>query len=237
MSSWCAAPELVKKRTKLHDTFLNGQLLRKVSSKPDKVEIIANWKHCYQSCSRWRMFSTWTLKTRSCLELLHRAPFAIGGETFTNNTAQIMSPTSKFRGLVCPNATVGAKTPTKSPLDINKPGSGIVTCYDSTEMWQLLISLFEQSFLPVPDMPTSLQMFPPNRNPSPIMQQILSLYSMHATGEVTVWTTDTDFSQLTGPDSPLKPLLIYNQNITKVRVVVETPQVSPLFILPKLSFG
>jgi len=58
---------------------------------------------------------------------------------------------------------------------------------------------------------------------------------MNVGGVVTVWSTHKEFSKLVGAQSCLKALLLYNKDVTLVRVMVETPQLGSFLskLLPK----
>lgn len=188
-----------------------------------------NWKYCFTSCGNKRSGSLWDLKFASCLELLNNAPFTVGGEKVANNTAQIMSLDSKYMGYVCPNVSISELKSSKSSDTTGLPGTGMTTCISTTEIYQIMIFNFNRTYAPVKDQSITEQLFPNNRNPTPIFEQLQTMYSMHVTGEVTVWVNHVQFSKLTNTQSPLKPLLLYNQNVTLVRIMVEKPQLGSFF--------
>jgi hypothetical protein len=232
LSSWCSNTNLVKLRTQIHDDFWSNQLSRKMAQRPELANVKKNWEYCFKACGSRRFGSVWSLKLAACLELLHQAPFTVGGEKIFNNTANIMSVSSKYNAFVCPNASLGANAdgtfPTLSPASA-LPGTGVTTCITSTEIYQMMVFNFNRTYAPNADKPTTQLMFESNRNPTPIYQQLQAMYSMHVTGIVTVWVTHREFGKITGTDSPLKALLLYNQNVTLVRIMVETPQLGSFF--------
>lgn len=227
-NAWCTSAQYVAASKKIHDDFWTNVLSRKMAQRNNKNEIQTLWKQCFLSCDSRRKGKVWELKMAACLELLHNAPFTIGGELKSNNTAQIMPRGSKFASLVCPNVSIAAletgSVRTRRAADL-LPGTGPTTCITSTEIYQIMVFNFDREYAPVKDQPTKELLFPETRNPTPIFQHLQSLYSMHVTGEVTVWSTHKEFSKLTGSQGPLKELLLYNQNVTLVRIMVESPQV------------
>jgi len=226
-NSWCTNAERVKRVTEIHSKFWDTVLSRKMAQRSGSDIIKTNWEHCFKTCAPRRRGNPFELKSAACLELLHAAPFDIGGEKESNNTAQLMSRDSKFVAYVCPNVSVAAleTSSVRTRRDAALlPGTGPTTCIRSTEIYQIMVFNFEREFAPVPSEPTKEMIFDETRNPSPIFEHLQSLYAMHVTGEVTVWTTHKDFSKLAGTQSPLKPLLLYNRNVTLVRIMVETPQ-------------
>jgi len=230
-STWCTNTQLKTMREKTHDDFWNNVLSRKLAQRSNSAAIQKNWEQCFKSCGSTRRDNIWKTKQAACLELLHRAPMTIGGEKRSNNTANFMSFTSKFVDLVCPNVTQGKSSSSANSDDtvntvVSLPGQGTRTCISSTEIYQLMVFNFNLTYKPVDDQPTVELMFKGNRNPTPVLQQLQSLYAMHVTGVVTVWATHKEFTKLTGTDSPLKALLVYNTNVTLVRIMVETPQLN-----------
>lgn len=240
-SSWCNNKEYTKVIKEVHDQFVSSVLSRKMAERGGESSraVLDAWRHCFTSCHSSRRNDVWDLKMASCLELLHNSPFTVGGEKVANNTAQVMSRDSKYAKLVCPAVSISyleADSRKRKPRSTSpaKPGTGTTTCIKSTEIYQILVSNFDRIYYPVAKQPTNESLFPGNRNPSPIFLLLQSLYCMHVTGEVTVWATHDEFGKLTNTHSSLKPLLLYNRNVTMVRIMVETPQVGGIIskILP-----
>jgi hypothetical protein len=238
-SAWCSANTYEDAVERVHDTFWTNVLSRK-AQRGNGEEIKKLWEYCFKACDSSRKNDVWDLKFGACLELLHKTPFNIGGDAATNNTAQLVPRGSKFASLVCPNISV-AELVAKSGgarrrRDTNKlPGTGDTTCLTTTEMYQAMVFNFDRQFNPVKDQPSTEPLFLETRNPSPIFAHLQSLYAMHVTGEVTVWATHKEFAKLTGPYSPLKELLLYNKEVTLVRIMVEKPSLGSFFskILPQ----
>jgi hypothetical protein len=227
-NTWCTGSEFTKAATKIHDDFWTNVLSRKTAQRSSKGEMQKLWRQCFLTCDSKRKGKVWDLKVASCLELLHNAPFTIGGELKSNNTAQILTRGSKFAAFVCPNISIAALE-TASVRQRRSasllPGTGPTTCITSTEIYQMMVFNFDREYAPVKNQPTKELLFAETRNPSPIFQHLQSLYAMHVTGEVTVWSTHKEFSKLTGSQGPLRELLLYNRNVTLVRIMVEAPQV------------
>ena len=231
-SSWCSNPQYIEAVNSIHDSFYSAVLERKMANRGSAAAkaMKENWLYCFTSCGSRHSGKLWDLKFASCLELLHNAPFSVGGEKVANNTAQIMSTNFQFITRLCPNvsiSTLQAKASSGSgsnDVTAALPGTGTTTCISTTEIYQIMIFNFNRTYAPVKNQPTKQQLFPSDRNPTPIFDQLQTMYAMHVTGEVTVWATQVEFGRLTNTQSPLKPLLLYNQNVTLVRIMVETPQ-------------
>lgn len=236
-NSWCTNTQLSTKQKEVHDSFWSSVLSRKMEHRGDqKAAVQRHWQQCFMTCNKRRSGDSWDLKFAACLDLLHNSPFTIGGELKFNNTAQIVTRGSNFSNYVCPKVSLSAleSASGRSRRDV-MPGTGTTSCWTSTEIYQIMVFNFDRNYTVVKGQPTTELMFEESRNPSPIFQHLQSLYCMSVTGEVNVWSIHKEFSKLTGDFSPLKPLLLYNRNVTLVRIMVQTPQLGSFFskVLPQ----
>jgi hypothetical protein len=182
------------------------------------------------------------VKRAACAEVLHWAPFEPGAlgtdqtgaqDNTANNTWNVMYRTSKFitTNYTCmPGSMAEAfakPRPSFLPAIDQKlkslPGAGRKACVTHTNLYQSLAVKFIQMVRPDKKIDVNVSMFDVTYNPTPIFDLLNDIYAMHVTGEVNVWSTHKEFNFIRSAKGPLKALLIYNTEVTKINVMIEKP--------------
>ena len=140
---------------------------------------------------------------------------------------------SKYAGVnyTCPGGSLGESLSRVRASDLpalpnelkNLPGTGPRACITQTNIFQSLVSYFNQTVRPDKTTEVNMTLFDEHFNPTPINELLNNIYAMHVTGNVTVWSTHREFGYTCGSRGPLKPLLVFNTDVSFVNVMVEKP--------------
>lgn len=157
----------------------------------DEDEVHQALQGCIGACATCKKGSFYEDKVRHCNNFLHWVPFG-----FLEKPDQT-------------NFYVRTNTKMKIPACRHH-------CIDKTPLFSLMVPTIEALYRPDPTRSVKERLYSEVNNPSPVNELMQKLYAIHASGVVTVWVHDV--AELDILKEPLKIVMLYNKNVTQVKV-------------------
>ncbi|XP_071808816.1 uncharacterized protein [Asterias amurensis] len=157
----------------------------------DEDELLQALQGCIGACATCKKGSFYEDKVKHCNNFLHWVPFGFLEQQ--DQTNFYVRTNNKMKIPACRNH-----------------------CIDKTPLFSLMVPTIEALYRPDPKRSVKERLYSEVNNPSPVNELMQKLYAIHASGVVTVWVHDV--AELDILKEPLKVVMLYNKNVTQVKV-------------------
>ncbi|KAL8564023.1 hypothetical protein ACOMHN_024703 [Nucella lapillus] len=153
------------------------------------------FEKCFGTCGTCLSGSVFDTKMEHCSNFLHWSPFDMAPD----GTAINLFPREQaaMRRCAC---------------------QGGAHCIEDSALFLLLVNMFEAKFRPTEGNSVEEDLFPQTDNPSPVAELLNQLYATHHEGVAKIWIQDDN--DITSMKLTLEKLMVYNPNVTEVRIYV-----------------